>query len=260
MILINLLPQEHRAKQRTPVKYMLAVAGSVAVNSSLAAVLAWTAFGEAAEVKSQLQVLEDQAAGLRPQVEYHNSLESESKLFKSREETLSRITANRISWTRKVDELVDLVHKGGDGEKYLIWFSDLNVDQVENKRRKSFGEMTASGFSGSENFAHVANFLEDVELARFIDDFSKPAPPEGSQATKDDQLMPAEVWNFPLELTLRAPEERKRAHDERAKALSKRAADAARAAQSPKPADPKAATPAKGSAPQQANEAKRGEQ
>jgi Tfp pilus assembly protein PilN len=213
MILINLLPDELRQKRRTPVKLLLAVAGAVAVNGTLVAYWAWTAFGVAAEVKSELAVLQDQRAGLDPQVAYHRDLEKESKLFESRESMLKQITANRISWTRKLDELVDVVNVGGDGEKYLVWFDDLTVDQKESARSKTWGSLKASGHSGSTNPSHVANFLDDLERSPFCEDFNKPAPPEGAQSNKDEGLMPSEVWNFPLEVALKAPEERQRGPD-----------------------------------------------
>ncbi len=210
MIQINLLPEEYRQKRRTPVKLMLAVTASVTVNASLVAYWAWTAFGVSAEVKAELAVLRDTKAGLDPQVAYHRELEKESKLFESREEMLKKVTGNRVSWTRKVDELIDVVNLGGDGEKYLIWFDDLTVDQRENSRAKSYGKLKATGHSGSKVVAHVANFLEDLEESPFCEDFNKPAPPEGSASTKDEGLLPSEIWNFPLEADLRAPEERKR--------------------------------------------------
>jgi len=213
MILINLLPDEFRQKKRTPVKLLLAITASVAVNGSLAAYWAWTAFGVAAEVKSELAVLQDQKAGIDPQVTYHHDLEKESQLFDAREEMLKKITANRISWTRKVDELIDVVNVGGDGEKYLVWLDDLNVDQKENARSKSYGSLKASGHSGSTSFAHVANFLDDLERSPFCEDFNRPAPPEGSQSSKDEGLMPSEIFNFPLEVTLKPPEERRRGPD-----------------------------------------------
>lgn len=213
MILINLLPEEYRQKRRTPIKLLLAVSAAVAVNGSLAAFWAWTAFGVAAEVKSELAVLEDQKAGLDPQVAYHRDLEKESEVFAAREQMLKQITANRISWTRKIDELIDVVNLGGDGEKYLVWFDDLTVDQKESSRAKSFGSLKSTGHSGSTNPSHVANFLDDLERSSFCEDFNKPAPPEGSQSSKDEGLMPAEVWNFPLEVTLKAPEQRQRGPD-----------------------------------------------
>jgi hypothetical protein len=211
MILINLLPQEHRQKLRTPIKLMVTVAGSVAVNCSLLAWLGWTSFGVAAEVRSELALLEDTAQGLSAQVSYHKDLEKESTFLQSREETLGRITASRVNWTHKVDELIDIVNEGGDGsEKYLIWFDDVTVDQKENKRANAFGQIKANGHSGSGKFALVANFLEDLEQSPLSKDFHKPSPPQGSQSSVDTELMPSEVWSFPLEMNLRSPEERRK--------------------------------------------------
>ena len=169
--------------------------------------------GVSAEVKSELTVLQDQRASLDPQVAYHQELEKESKLFEAREETLKQITAKRIPWTKKLDELIDVINVGGDGEKYLVWLDDLSFDQKENARSKSFGTFKASAHSGSNSSVHIANFLDDVERSPFCEDFQRPAPPEGSQTSKDEGLMPAEVWNFELQLGLKAPEERQRGPD-----------------------------------------------
>ncbi len=209
MILIDLLPPEYRQKRRTPIKLMVAVVASVAINASLIAWWSWTAFGVAAEVKSELSILKDTSQGLQSQVAYHRSLEAETKLFQAREDMLTKVTSARVSWTRKVDELIDVINVGGDGEKYLIWLDDLTVDIKENKRANSFGQFKSAGHSGSDKFANVANFLEDLERSSFIADFSPPGKPEGSEQARDEELVPSSVWNFPLELALKAPDERK---------------------------------------------------
>ena len=207
MILINLLPDQHRLKTRAPFKFMAVVSASVAINASLAAYLAWTAFGVAAEVNAELRVLADNKAGLDPQVAYHEALESESKLFETREVTLEELATARVSWTQQVDLLVDVINAGGDGE-YLVWLDGLSVDQKENPRAGVFGMMSAQAHSGTANFAHVANFLEDIEGSDLNRMFSKPAPPTGSASMTDEGLMPSEIWNFPLEMGLKAPKER----------------------------------------------------
>jgi hypothetical protein len=208
MILINLLPEQYRQKSRTPVRFLLAGAGIVAVNATLAAYWVWTAFGVAAQVDGELASLQDTQSGLAQQVVYHRSLEAESNTYDEREATLQAITFSRIGWTEKVDQLIDQVNRGGDREKYLVWFDDLNVEQKESKRNNSYGQFRAQGHSGSESFAHVANFLEDVEHSEFCQDFRRPAPPEGSQSSVDESLMPSVVVNFPLQLDLKSPEER----------------------------------------------------
>lgn len=210
MILINLLPEQYHQKKRTPFKFLAAVAATVAINGSLIAYLAWTVLGVAAEVRSELSVLEDTKTGLDPQVAYHKDLENESKLFQSREQTLRKVTDNRVSWTQEIDTLIDVVNIGGDGEKYLIWFDDLHSDMKENERAKTYGKMKAQAHSGSADFDHLANFLEDVEESELTSSFNKPAPPSGTAQSKDEELLPAEIWNFTLEMDLKAPADRTR--------------------------------------------------
>lgn len=203
MILINLLPDEYRQKRQTPVKLLLVTALIVALNGSLGAYWAWTAFGAAAEVESELAVLEDSMNSLQPAIDYHRKLEQETRLYQARETTLAGITQSRISWTQKIDQLIDLVNSGGSAsDKYLVWLDDLAVSRKVDKRTKSEGSVKAGGHSGSSNFAQVANFLEDLEQSPFSEGFSPPAPPEGSQSSVDEELIPHEVWSFPLELHL----------------------------------------------------------
>ncbi len=208
MILINLLPEDHRQKRRTPLKFLAVVSATVAVNGTMAAFWAWTAFGVAAEVEADLQVLKDTESGLQPQVAYHKDLESESKLFDSREATLKQVTESRVSWTSQVDNLVGLINDGGDGDKYLIWLDGLEVDTRENKRDGTAGKLKASAHSGTANFTHVANFLEDIEGSALGLNFLAPRSPEGTVASKNPDLSPSEIWNFPLEMGLKTPEER----------------------------------------------------
>ena len=206
MIRINLLPEEYQRKARTPVKLMLAVAGVVTLTSSLTAWLGWLAFGVSASVESELAVLQTEDDGLRPQVTYHKSLDAESAQHRKREKTLAEITASRISWTRKIDEFIDVVNRGGDGDRHLVWFDSLSVQQgaTNPKANGGGGSLTASGHSGSDNFGQVANFLDDLEQSTFIEDFHNPAPPEGSETLTDAELMPAVVWAFPLTVDLKA--------------------------------------------------------
>lgn len=209
MILINLLPAEYRQKKRTPAKFMAGIAAVVAVNASLVAWWSWVAFGEAAQVKNELEVLHDSHSGLEAQVSYHEALAKEAEGYTSREGTLQKITSRRLCWTSELDDLVDIVTKGGDGDRYLVWFEDLNFDTKENTRNKTFGSFEAKGRSGSTDFAHVASFLEDLEQSELMTSFTKPAPAEAPQKTVDESMMPSVVWAFPLEMAVRSPEERK---------------------------------------------------
>ncbi len=208
MITINLLPGEYRRHTRTPVKLMIGFTSAVTVNSLGVAWLAWLYFGAVAEVESEKSVLQLELDGLRPQVQYHKALDGERQKFHARETALATITKSRVSWTRKVDELIDVVNRGGEGARHFVWMDDLTVDQRVDARTGTHGTLRASGHSGSDNFAQVANFLEDLENSPFVQDFTPPAPPEGTQTLVDKELVPSVVWAFPLSLELKSPEDR----------------------------------------------------
>jgi hypothetical protein len=205
MIRINLLPEEYRRKTRTSVKVLAGICAGVAANAGLGAWYAWLALGVAAEVDGERATLQTELDGLAAQVKYHRSLDGELKRFAGREETLERITKSRISWTRKLDELVTVVSDGDRDHRHFVWFDDLTVQQSSDPRAKSAGTFKGAGHSGSDNFAQVANFLEDVERSSFVEDFLPPSPPEGTQTSVDKELIPPVVWNFPLSLQLKAP-------------------------------------------------------
>jgi hypothetical protein len=208
MIRINLLPDVYRRRARTPIKVTLGFAAVATVNALGLTWLSWLAFGVAAEVESERSVLQLELDGLRPQVNYHKSLDAERLRFEARESALAEITKSRMCWTRKIDELIDVVNQGGEGQRHFVWLDDLIVDQKFDSRTSSYGSVRASGHSGSDNFAQVANFLEDLETSPFVRDFFPPAPPEGTQTVVDTELIPSEVWAFPLALNLKGPEER----------------------------------------------------
>lgn len=207
MILINLLPQQHRARQRVPLKVAATAATFIVVNCSLLAWSAWIYFGDMVEVASESRVVQETLDNLRPQVEQFKSLEAENKLFLSRETTLAQMTANRVSWTRKLDELIDVVHKGGEGPKYLVWMDDLLVSRQFDKRKGSAGMLRGSAHCGSENLGLIANFLDDLQNSSFIEGFMPIEATPGKQEDEDPTLVPARVWGFPLELNLIAKED-----------------------------------------------------
>ena len=219
MIRINLLPEEYRKKARTPFKMMLAVSCAVAVNATALAYWAWMTFGITAELTTELSVMQMEMDGLTPQVNYHDALDVEIKFHSSRETTLAEVTLNRVLWTKVLDEIVDIVHTGGEGVRHFIWFDSLTVKQESNggrsrSRAVSWGSLKANGHSGSPVWSQVANYLSDIGDPRLSEVslvFHPPGSPEGSLNDADSGLIPPVNWSFPLSLELRSPEERQAA-------------------------------------------------
>ena len=209
MIRINLLPEGHRQKEKTPLKYFALVAGSAAANAALLSFLAWTTFGVEASVQSELSVLKDIQDGLKPQVEFHKALEKESSFYTAHENTLEELRNERVSWTRQMDYLIDVINDGGEQERYLVWLEGLKIDQARGGRPgQAAGSLSARAHSGTADLINVTDFLRDVKQSGMSKYFHEPAPASGTASIKDEELQPAEIWDFPFEMKLKSSEER----------------------------------------------------
>ena len=212
MISVNLLPDEYRRRAKSPVGMIVAIAAAALVNTSLIAYWGYLEFGVSANIETTRSVLQLDLDGLKPQVEYHKKLEKEIQTRSAREQTLAQITKNRVLWTKTLDELLDIVHAGREGIEHFIWFDDIDVKMEDGgARRGNFGELKASGHSGSTEYDQVANFLEDIEdpeLSALWQLFGKPAAPEARGNEPDEDLIPSVNWSFPLTIKLLSPEDR----------------------------------------------------
>lgn len=206
MIYINLLPKEFRGRERMPLKSVMLVAGLVGTACTMLAYGAWLWFGELAAAKSDRQVAQETLDSLQPQLAHVKALESEKKGFESRAATLDEIAQNRVGWTAKLDQMIDVINTGGNGQKYLIWLDDLTVSRQYDKKTKTAGVYKAQANCGGENIGLVANFLDDLQTSEFFEGFDPPKPPEGKLRDDGEGLIPSSAWNFDLELKLKARE------------------------------------------------------
>ncbi len=205
MITINLLPQDFRRRERTPWRLFAATMFGVVGASASLAYAAYARFGLLARVRAEREALEDELAGLKPSVVYHDDLVAEKTEADKRLATIQEIRSSRVQWTRKLDELSDIVNTASDADRYLVWFDELTADAGQEGR--TGGKLTTKGLSGSDNFANVALFFEDLKAhAEFTKDFDGQSNPTGKRTEKDEELIPPQVWEFPLELTLKKRE------------------------------------------------------
>ena len=204
MITINLLPPEYRRRERTPARIFAATVGGIFLATSAVAYAAYARFGLLSRTRAERAVVEEELAGLKPSIAYHDALVAEHAESEKRLATIREIRTSRVHWTRRLDELSDVVNQASDADRYLVWFDEIAIDQ--RTEGKSGGKLTAKAFSGSDNFANVAAFFQDVETHEFFKDFEKQINPEGKRSEKDDKLIPPQVWEFPLEMSLKKRE------------------------------------------------------
>ena len=202
MITINLLPTAYRRRTRTPMRVLALTMFGVVVATSSLAYAAYARFGLLSAVRSERRSADEEMDGLRPAVTYHDALQAEKADAQKRVETIREIRSSRILWTRKLDELAEIINVASDAERYTAWFDDLSVEQ-NTEARGSGGDVKAKGISGSDNFAKVAAFFQELEGHTFFTDFTEINSPAGKRSERDETLDPPQVWEFPLELKLK---------------------------------------------------------
>jgi hypothetical protein len=201
MILINLAPKEYRGPARAPVARAAALSVLTALTTGLGLWWAWLLLVSVAGLASEAAALELEKSGLAPRMALHRSLKGELRRLGEREAALATIVEERVPWTTKLDQFVDIVADGEAQGRYLMWFDDLQVTGRLSGRGP--GSLRASGKSGSEEWDRVARFLEDLsdrESTPFMEGFRPPAWPEGTQSAVEEKMVPSVVWSFPLEL------------------------------------------------------------
>lgn len=202
MITINLLPTQFRRRQRTPIRLFAVTMFGVVVATSSLAYAAYARFGHLSAIRSERRSVDEEMEGLRPAVQYYDALLAERADAEKRVETIREIRASRILWTRKLDELAEIINVASDAERYTAWFDELSIEQ-NTEQRGSGGEVTAKGVSGSDNFAKVAAFYQELEGHAFFTDFSEINNPTGKRSERDETLDPPQIWEFPLDLKLK---------------------------------------------------------
>lgn len=207
MITINLLPERFRASNRMPVGKFIGVLAAVLVAFSAAGYYFNFQFGSLAQTRSEREQAETEVAGLKAQAQYHADLTAEMADYEKRESKIREIGASRVLWTKKLDELADIVNAGEDAGRYTVWFQDLSADQNADTKGTHGGKFTANGLSGSANYANVADFHSDLQRTQFFKDFISINNPGGKQTDLDPKLIPSQAFEFKLDMALKPPPE-----------------------------------------------------
>jgi hypothetical protein len=215
MIRVNLLPAEYRRRDRTPLRVFGALIAAVMAVCACGFYYADTFFGELGSVEARLAEVKSELSGLLPQVKHHDSLVREKDDYSARATTIHEISKSRISWTKKIDELIDITNAGEPreetGEGYLVWFGSLDISQnvIENAKKKkkkdsteadTAGNVRLQGMCATEHASSIVAFLNDLKSnEEFFRDFAHIEDPKADLMEQEDQaLEPAHVMNFPI--------------------------------------------------------------
>jgi Tfp pilus assembly protein PilN len=203
MIRVNLLPQEYRRAEATPLKQFFATVGSVVLGAL--AVVGWlyVHYGVLDPARTELDTIKSTVkTQLEGQVAESKNLATWLQDYKTQYDKIDLVAETRVLWARKLDELWEVVANPTPATKYEVWLKGLSGKV--NSTAKSGGDVQFGGTSAGPQFFRLSDFNEAVRLSEFFKDFDTISYPAGSReelpgADRD----PKEGWTFQLSLSLR---------------------------------------------------------
>lgn len=203
MIRVNLLPPEYRKVDGPPVGRVVAlVVGAFLVASALGG-WGYVHFGLLAEAEKERERLEGELTVLKQQAERSQALLREFTEYQRRRATIEKVAADRILWSRKLDEFADVIHNKGDQKEFLAWLSGIRT--ASGTAPDSPVALHFQGLCGGA-LTNLSNFNYKIkDTKEFFDDFSKLSPPAGRQKPLDDKRYPNVAWDFSWTLDHKNP-------------------------------------------------------
>ena len=198
MIRINLLPSELRRGNRLPPRVLAAAFGAALLSSAAVGWLGLVYFGDLARAEQDLQAASAQLRARAPKVAYHDALVKNQEDYALRVQTIQEIGNGRRTWTRFMDDLIDVVSSSGPGERHLAWFDSISVtgDPRTGSTLKTSGNVQGAASD------RVANFHEDLAAAKFAEQVERKSDPVWSLEEDEDRI-PAAYLRFPVDMQFR---------------------------------------------------------
>jgi len=204
MIKVNLLPPEYRKSDGPPIARVAALVVGAVVSASAFGFWCWMHFSVLAEAEAQRAEKEEQLAQVRAQAERSDALLREFQEYQRRRDTIEKIGSSRVLWSRKLDEMADLIHNKGDTKAFMVWLNAIRTTGARGP--ESPVGISISGVSGGAEYQKLSDFNRTIkETKEFFEDFVKVDPPEGTLRRFDDGRFPISGWEFSFTLDHKHP-------------------------------------------------------
>lgn len=216
MIRVNLLPQEYRKAESTPLKQFFATVGAVVVVALAVVAYALIHLGKLGPKEQDFKNIEEEVKTQATKVKDSKELAAWLQEYKTQYEKIDKVAMTRVLWSRKIDEIWEVVVNPNPANKYDVWLKTLAGRVVDTA--KAGGEVQFSGASAGPQMYRMSDFHESVTTSEFFKDFKAITYPAGNReplAGADRE--PKEGWTFQMTLQLRNLKE---LNDARAKAAT----------------------------------------
>ncbi len=209
MIRVNLLPEEYRKADATPIgRFLMIIAVAVIVTGGLVTY----GFVHYSKLKGIIDVrveAEAEFKNKKAHADVSKSLQAEIASYEARRKAIQQIASRRLLHSRKLDEFLDVIHNRGDRTAYYVWLSGLRVSPPRVTRRgksTSGGAFQFNGFAAataSVGLSRVTKFREALRKDEFFEDFAGISMPTYKAVKWDDGLEPAAAGRFAFSMTLK---------------------------------------------------------
>jgi len=209
MIKVNLLPAEYRKVERTPILRFVTIVCGVVLSASAISAFLYVHFGHLVEVVGDRVELQETHLTKKVEADKSRALAGEAQEYRKRRETIEEIGETRLLWSRKLDEICDIIHAKGDTSRHLVWLGSMRTLAPERARKGqkakglSPGGLYIKGFSGGSEIHRLSDFHLDIKNSEFFEDFSSIDNPEGELAEFQDERIPKSAWTFDYNIRLK---------------------------------------------------------
>ena len=209
MIRVNLLPEEYRKAEATPIgRFIMIIVGAVIATSGLVT-YGFVHYSKLKGIVAVRAEAEAEYKNKKAQADVSKNLQAEIAGYEARRTAIQLIASRRLMHSRKLDEFLYVLHNRGDRTLYYVWLNGLRVSppRVTRRGKSSLGgAFQFNGFAAateSVGLSRVTKFREALRKDGFFQDFSGISMPTFKFVDWDDGLEPSAAGRFAFSMTLK---------------------------------------------------------
>ena len=198
MLKINLLPAEFKSTEHASLSALMMLMLCTFLSVSSICCVAYLYFGILKNAEMNRDIAKEEYENLAPMAKYADDLDTEKKEYMKRSLAIKDIETTRIIWTKKIDQLLQVINNHGRIDRHWVWLKDFRVKMGAQSREPG---MELKGYVAHDQYEHLSNFNEDLKNHPLFQDFCAISNPTGSITYEKKMLPPASI-EFDWELKL----------------------------------------------------------
>jgi len=200
MLKVNLLPDEFKVAERASMGAVLLVAFCTIMSVSSLSLVSYLYFSVLNSAEAERNIVKEELDNLAPMAKYADDLDQEKKEYRKRSEVIHDIETTRILWTKKINQLLDVVHNKGDTERHWAWLKEMKVSMGSPRDPG----VTLKGSVARDQFDQLSKFNEDLKNHDlYKEDFIAISNPTGSIGC-EKKMDPSSAIEFSWEMKLKS--------------------------------------------------------